>query len=116
MLTIVISARARLYFSMQDTEIGRATGNTVAAVYFNPRRVYTSERVRHADLGARKFKMSSQHSSSGRTSEAYLVIASCCTSQTQLGWAQRTATTNWRQACGEETAHSAKSSPTRFPS
>ena len=44
-----------------------------------PWRVYTSKRVRHVDLGARRFKMSSQHSSGGRTSEAYLVMA-------QNGW------------------------------
>ena len=78
-----------------------------------PRRVYTSERVRHADLGTRRFKMSSPHSSARRTSEAYLVIA-CCT--TQLGWAKHTATSNWRRVCGKETAHCAKSSPTRSPS
>ena len=46
--------------------MGRANGNPVAAVYFNPRMVYTSERVRHANLGARRFKMSSQHSSGGK--------------------------------------------------
>ena len=57
-------------------------------MYFDPQRVYTSERVRHADLGARRFMMSSQHSSGGRTSEAYLVIASCCTSRIQPGWAK----------------------------
>ena len=40
------------------------------------------------------------------------MIASCCTSRTQLGWAKRTAAANWRRACGEETAHSAKGYPT----
>ena len=65
-------------------QIGRANGNWVDTVYFNPRRVYTSERVHHAYLGVCRFKMSSQYSSWGRTSEAYLVIASCCTSRTQL--------------------------------
>ena len=74
------------------------------------------ESVRQADLGARRLRMSSQHSSGGRTSEAYLAIAPCCISRTQLGWANRTATANWRRACGEEMAHSATSSPTRSPS
>ena len=63
----------------------------MVAVYFSPRRVYSSESVRQADLGARKLRMSSQHSSGGRTSEAYLVIAPCYISCTQLGWAKRTA-------------------------
>ena len=97
-------------------QIGRANGRPVVAVYFSPRRVYTSESVRQADLGARKLRMSSQHSSGGRTSEAYLAIAPCYISRTQLGWAKRTATANWRRACGEEMAHSAMSSPTRSPS
>ena len=37
----------------------------MVAVYFSPRRVYTSESVRQADLGARRLRMSSQHSSGG---------------------------------------------------
>ena len=43
------------------------------------------------------------------------MIASCCTSRTQLGWAKRTATANWRRACGEKTAHSANSSRNTIP-
>ena len=37
----------------------------MVAVYFSPRRVYTSESVRQADLGACRLRMSSQHSSGG---------------------------------------------------
>ena len=62
------------YWQTLSGEIGQANGNLVAALYFNLRRVYTMESVHHADLGGRRFKMSSQHSSGGRTSEAYLVI------------------------------------------
>ena len=62
-------------------QIGRANGRPVVAVYFSPRRVYTSESARQADLGARRLRMSSQHSSGGRTSEAYLAIAPCCISR-----------------------------------
>ena len=65
-------------------QIGRANGRPVVAAYFSPRRVYTSESVRQANLGARRLRMSSQHSSGGRTSEAYLAIAPCCISRTQL--------------------------------
>ena len=71
-------------------QIGRANGRPVVAVYFSPRRVYTSESVRQVDLGARRLRMSSQHSSGGSTSEAYLAIAPCCISRTRLGWAKRT--------------------------
>ena len=46
-------------------QIGRANGRPVVAVYFSPRRVYTSESVCQADLGARRLRMSSQHSSGG---------------------------------------------------
>ena len=74
------SSSYQRYWKALSGQIGRANGNPVVAVYFNPRRVYTSERVRHADLGAPRFKMSLQHSFRGRTSGAYLVIASCCTS------------------------------------
>ena len=80
-------------------QMRRANGNPVAAAYFNTQRVYNSERVRPADLGARRFKMSSQRSSGGRTSEAYLVIACCCTSRKQLGWAHshsKSALSVWR--------------------
>ena len=55
------------YKKMFLGQIGRANGNPVAAVYFNPQRVSTWERVRHAHLGANRFKMSPQHSCGGRT-------------------------------------------------
>ena len=97
-------------------QIGRANGRPVVAVYFSPRRVYTSESVRQADSGAHRLRMSSQHSSGGRTSDAYLANPPYCISRAQLGWAKRTATANWRWACGVEMAHSAMSSPTRSPS
>ena len=61
-------------------QMGLANGYPVAALYFNPRGVHNSERVRQVDLGARWIKMSPQHSSRGSTSGAYFVIASCCTS------------------------------------
>ena len=80
-------------------QIGRANGRPVVAVYFSPRRVYTSESVRQAHLGARRLRMSSQHSSGGSTSEAYLAIAPCCISRTQLGQAhghRRLAAGVWR--------------------
>ena len=83
--------------------MGQANGNAVAAAYFNPRRVYTLERVHYADFGACGLKMSWQHLFGGRTTEAYVV------------WVKRTAIANWRRACGEETAHLVKSSPTRYP-
>ena len=35
--------------------VGRANGNPTAAMYFNPRRVYTSDSVHHADLGTERF-------------------------------------------------------------
>ena len=76
--------------------MGSANSNPVAAMSFHPWRVNTWESVHHADWGARRLRMSSQHSSGASTSEAYLVIALCCTSRIQLGWAKRTATANWR--------------------
>ena len=36
------------------------------------------------------------------------MIASCCASRTERGWAKRTATANLRRTCGEETAHCQK--------
>ena len=66
---------------------GASKWQPVGAVQLNPRGAYISERVRHAHLGARRFKMSSRHSSGGKDLRG--VLSDCTllhlSSTTRLG-------------------------------